>query len=285
MNVLIVFLLLLGIGLISYPTISDMYYKWEASCEISQYNQVIEAEKKDYSDLWAAAEEYNRQLAEDGYFSVAVSEDYADYMAQFLNPLGTGMMGYIEIPSINVFIPIYQGTEENVLQAGAAYWLGTSLPTGGESTHCVIIAHNGLVKAKLFTDLDKVKEGDTFSLNILDRILIYEVDQILITDPDDFEPMEIIEGEDIVTLYTCYPYGVNTHRLLVRGHRIEESSETEDMSDENDAIWNKIKIIGGEKLFIVIVFMCIIFFLILVLVIYKKCLGNGRHGRFRKRKQ
>ena len=140
------------------------------------------------------------------------------------------MMGYIDIPKISVHLPIYQDTEESALQAGAGFWLGTSLPTGGPSTHCVLTAHNGLVRAKMFTDLDQLEIGDTFSLTILDRVLTYEVDQILVTEPEDISPLQIVEGEDYVTLYTCTPYGVNTHRLLVRGHRIPtpEDEETVD---------------------------------------------------------
>lgn len=284
-NVLIVLLLIVGVGVIGYPTICDLYYKWEVSREIAQYNQVAEAEKKDYSALWAAAEEYNRQLAESNHFSVTVSAEQTEYISQLLNPLGTGMMGYVDIPSINVHIPLYQGTDESVLQSGAGHWLGTSLPTGGENTHCVITAHNGLVKAKLFTDLDKVKEGDTFTLSILDRVLTYEVDQVLITAPDDFEPMKIVEGEDLCTLYTCYPYGVNTHRLLVRGHRVEEVIETIDANEENNALSD-----GGEKvsennllILILIVLVSFIFVLTLVLLIYEKYRYKGRHERSKRK--
>lgn len=125
-----------------------------------------------------------------------------------------------------MYLPIYQGTGERALQSGAGYWLGTSLPTGGESTHCVLTAHNGLVKAKMFTDLDKLKLGDRFSLQILDRTLTYQVDQILVTVPEDTSALQIVEGKDYVTLYTCTPYGINTHRLLVRGVRVDDQ-ETE----------------------------------------------------------
>lgn len=220
-NVLIVLLILVGLGVMLYPTLNDLYFRWKASREIAQFNQVAEGAKKDYSDLWAAAEQFNRELAEKGSFSTPATAEYAEYMSQFLNPLGTGMMGYVDIPKIGVNLPIYQGTEEKQLQSGAGYWLGTSLPTGGENVHCVITAHTGLVKAKMFTDLDKLEEGDTFTLSILDRVMTYEVDQILVTEPDEINPLKIVQGEDYVTLYTCTPYGVNTHRLLVRGHRIE----------------------------------------------------------------
>lgn len=228
-TILAILLLLVGLGIMLYPTFSDLYYRWTAQQQISQYNHVAEATQADYSELWAAAEEYNRQLAQRGS-SITVSEEEQALIEQLLNPLGNGMMGYIDIPKISVHLPIYQDTEESALQAGAGFWLGTSLPTGGPSTHCVLTAHNGLVRAKMFTDLDQLEIGDTFSLSILDRVLTYEVDQILVTEPEDISPLQIVEGEDYVTLYTCTPYGVNTHRLLVRGHRIPtpEDEETVD---------------------------------------------------------
>lgn len=228
-TILAILLLLVGLGIMLYPTFSDLYYHWTAQQQISQYNHVAEATQADYSELWAAAEEYNRQLAQRGS-SITVTEEEKAQIEQLLNPLGNGMMGYIDIPKISVHLPIYQDTEESALQAGAGFWLGTSLPTGGPSTHCVLTAHNGLVRAKMFTDLDQLEIGDTFSLSILDRVLTYEVDQILVTEPEDISPLQIVEGEDYVTLYTCTPYGVNTHRLLVRGHRIPtpEDEETVD---------------------------------------------------------
>lgn len=228
-TILAILLLLVGLGIMLYPTFSDLYYRWTAQQQISQYNHVAEATQADYSELWAAAEEYNRQLAQRGS-SITVTEEEKAQIEQLLNPLGNGMMGYIDIPKISVHLPIYQDTEESALQAGAGFWLGTSLPTGGPSTHCVLTAHNGLVRAKMFTDLDQLEIGDTFSLTILDRVLTYEVDQILVTEPEDISPLQIVEGEDYVTLYTCTPYGVNTHRLLVRGHRIPtpEDEETVD---------------------------------------------------------
>ena len=228
-TILAILLLLVGLGIMLYPTFSDLYYRWTAQQQISQYNHVAEATQADYSELWAAAEEYNRQLAQRGS-SITVTEEEKAQIEQLLNPLGNGMMGYIDIPKISVHLPIYQDTEESALQAGAGFWLGTSLPTGGPSTHCVLTAHNGLVRAKMFTDLDQLEIGDTFSLSILDRVLTYEVDQILVTEPEDISPLQIVEGEDYVTLYTCTPYGVNTHRLLVRGHRIPtpEDEETVD---------------------------------------------------------
>ncbi|MCD8384481.1 MAG: class C sortase [Clostridiales bacterium] len=221
LTVFSVLLVLVGLGVLLYPAASDAWYRWQASQEIARYNQVEDGSGTDYSSLWAAAEEYNRQLAEDS-LSVDTS---ADFVSQLLNPLGTGMMGYLSIPAIDVYLPIYQGTDETALQSGVGYWLGTSLPTGGESTHCVLTAHTGLSKAKMFDDLDELEIGDTFTLIILDRTLTYEVDQILVTEPEDLSALQIVDGEDYVTLYTCTPYGVNTHRLLVRGHRVETPEE------------------------------------------------------------
>ena len=276
-NALIIILVLSGIGVLCYPTVCDMYYKRQASREISQYNRVMDAGKLDYSELWAAAEEYNSKLAEEGNFSVSVTEEQAEYISGFLNPLGTGMMGYISIPSIDVSLPVYQGTEESVLQSGAGYWIGTSLPTGGSSTHCVITAHSGLVKAKLFTDLDKLKEGDTFTLSILDRVLTYEVDSILVTEPDDFAPMEIVEGEDLVTLYACYPYGVNTHRILVRGHRIltADGNISSDGYAAEDGGYGLVKIV-------IIVCVCYTAVLLIAFALYEKFRYKGKYEKTRK---
>ncbi len=226
-TLLILLLMLVGLGVLLYPTACDTYYRWKVSREIAQYNSVAQGTDADYSALWEAAEAYNATLAAKGSFTISATAEMEAEISQLLNPLGTGMMGYIDIPSINVHIPIYQGTDEAALQAGAGYWIGTSLPTGGASTHCVLTAHNGLTKARMFTDIDQLELGDTFTLTILDRTLTYQVDQILVVEPNDFTEMNIVEGEDYVTLYTCYPYGVNTHRLLVRGTRIETPVESE----------------------------------------------------------
>lgn len=224
-----VLLALVGVGMLLYPHISNYYYSVRFESDIAEYDPFSGV---DTDALWAAAEEYNRSLAETGSRFNTTQEE-KDAAAAYLNPLGNGMMGYIEIPDIDVRIPIYQGTEEAALQAGAGWWIGTSLPVGGESTHSVITAHTGLVKAKMFTDLDQLEIGDTFTLTILDRQLTYEVDQILVVLPDELEPLEIVEGEDYVTLYTCTPYGINTHRLLVRGHRVG-NGEAYQLADDND---------------------------------------------------
>ena len=239
-TVLVGVLFLVGAGVMLCPTMSDLYVRRQLQKELAQYNQVTQGEEADYSELWAAAEDYNRRLAEkDNQF--AVSEEEMEEISGLLNPLGTGMMGHIDIEKISVHLPVYQGTEESALQAGAGWWIGTSMPTGGSGTHCVLTAHTGLVRAKMFTDLDQMEEGDTFSLTVLDRVLTYEVDQILITEPEEIEPLLIVDGEDYCTLYTCYPYGVNTERLLVRGHRIPtpetEKTAVSVLTEESSRPW------------------------------------------------
>lgn len=261
-TVLLVLILLIGLGVMLYPTASDYYYRWKAARDIAQYNAVAEGTDVDYSELWEAAEEYNRQLAESGSFTVSASAEMEEEISQLLNPLGTGMMGYIDIPAINVHIPIYQGTDEAALQAGAGYWIGTSLPTGGESTHCVLTAHNGLTKAKMFTDIDQLEIGDTFTLTILDRVLTYQVDQILVVEPDDFSEMNIVEGEDYVTLYTCTPYGINTHRLLVRGTRIE--------TPEDDDIQTILQDSNFLVILLIVLAVILILLAILIPILYRR---------------
>ena len=260
-TILIILLFLVGLGVLFYPTASDLYYRWQAKQEIEAYNeaagQIAEASGKDYSELWEAAEAYNRQLAQRGNAMMDVSEEEEAEIFNLLNPLGTGMMGSIEIPAIQVNIPIFQGTGEKALQSGAGFWLGTSLPTGGPSTHCVITAHNGLVKAKMFTDLDKLQIGDEFTLHILDRDLTYQVDQILVTEPEDTSQLQIVEGKDYVTLYTCTPYGVNTHRLLVRGVRVKGDGSS------NGTDWNTLILSGwlwGFILFLLLLLLASLFY-------------------------
>lgn len=223
-SVLIFLVFAAGLAILLFPAASNWYANRLYAREIEAWNAYqASGEEKDYSPLWDAAERYNQALW-DKEDRLSATEEEKAYASTLLNPLGTGMMGFIDIDKIDVHLSIYQDTEEKSLQSGCGWWIGTSLPTGGPGTHCVITAHSGLVKAKMFTDLDKLELGDTFTLSILDREMTYEVDQILVTEPEDYSPLALVPGADYVTLYTCTPYGVNTHRLLVRGCRIDSLS-------------------------------------------------------------
>ena len=219
-TIILILVLVVGLSLILYPTVADWWNSFHQSRAIADYDAILsEMKEEDYTHLFEAAMEYNRQLQQ-VKFPLMYYDQVPGY-EDLLDITGTGIMGYIDIPSIQVELPLYHGTSEGVLQMAVGHVQGTSLPTGGESTHCVISAHRGLPSARLFTDLDKLQIGDTFTLTVVDRVLTYEVDQILTVLPHEVEPLYVQEGEDYCTLVTCTPYGINTHRLLVRGTRIE----------------------------------------------------------------
>ena len=234
---LLLFLILLaGLSLLLYPSVSNYWNSLHQTRAIATYaEEVANLNQDQYDEIWAAAESYNASLTNrvNAYqLSDAQKEEYQ----QLLNVSGIGVMGYIEIPSIDCSLPIYHGTEESVLQTAVGHLEWSSLPVGGESTHCVLSGHRGLPSARLFTNLDKLREGDTFLLRVLDETLTYEVDQILIVEPQDTAALEIVEGQDYCTLVTCTPYGINTHRLLVRGHRIDNIEEAKIVRVTADAI-------------------------------------------------
>lgn len=272
-----VILIIAGLGVLLFPAVSQWIVQYKLSKQIGQYNKVTEAEKADYSDFWNEAESYNATLAKkaDQFF---VDENEQSILSDLLSLQGSEMLGYIDIPKINVHLPVYCGTEEQQLQSGAGWWIGSSLPTGGEGTHCVITAHTGLAKAKLFTDIDQLKEGDVFSLTVLDRELYYKVDQIKITEPQDITELLVKDGKDYVTLYTCYPYGVNTHRLLVRGTRAER--EDADMAANYQSDNNKLVLILVS---LGIVAMIIVTVCFLSLKRYK--LTSKKHGKHEIKKK
>ena len=197
--------------------------------------QVAQMDDDQYEELWASAWEYNSTILERSNRFLLTDEQKEQYN-QLLNVGGNGIMGYIEIPSIGVTLPVYHGTSESVLQVAVGHLEWTSLPVGGESSHCVVSGHRGLPSAKLFTDLDKLAEGDVFIFRILDEILTYEVDQILIVEPDQTDALQIQAGKDLCTLVTCTPYGINSHRLLVRGHRVENAAEAKVVRVTADAV-------------------------------------------------
>jgi sortase A len=215
-----VLIFLIGVGLFMYPSVSDYWNSFHQSRAIMSYaDRVANMEADQYQDILANAEKYNRNLAKTGVIWNMTDEEAADYNRQ-LDFNETGIMGYITIDKINVILPIYHGTSDAVLQTSIGHLEGTSLPVGGENTHTVLSGHRGLPSARLFTDLDKLTEGDTFSISILNETLTYEVDQIRIVEPTDLSNLQIEDGRDYCTLVTCTPLGINTHRLLVRGHRI-----------------------------------------------------------------
>lgn len=223
---LLLFLILLaGLSLLLYPSVSDYWNSLHQSRTIATYaEEVANLDTDEYLELWDAAAEFNASITKrDNIFLLTESE--RDHYEELLNLSGNGIMGYIEIPSIDCTLPIYHGTDEGVLQIAVGHLDWTSLPIGGESTHCVLSGHRGLPSAKLFTNLDKLVVGDVFMLRILDEVLTYEVDQILIVEPNDMDALQMVPGQDLCTLVTCTPYGINSHRLLVRGHRIDNIPE------------------------------------------------------------
>ena len=232
----LILILLVGLSLLLYPTVSDYWNSFHQSRAIASYAEdVAKLDTVQYDDLWKAAKKYNEALAK-GDINYVLKDEQKEKYESLLNVSGTGVMGYIEIPSINCSLPIYHGTDEAALQIAVGHLEWTSLPTGGESTHCVLSGHRGLPSAKLFTDLDRLVEGDIFVLRVLDEVLTYEVDQILIVEPEETEDLQIEKGKDYCTLVTSTPYGINTHRLLVRGHRIENLEESGIVRVTADAI-------------------------------------------------
>ena len=235
-TILLVLILLAGLSLLLYPSFSDYWNSFHQSRAIATYSDAVEQlDEEKIETFWQEAVEYNERMAAVGN-RFSLSEDEEEEYNKLLNITGTGIMGYIEIPSIRCSLPIYHGTDDAVLQIAAGHIEGTSLPVGGESSHCVISGHRGLPSAKLFTDLDQLTEGDVFMLRVLDEVLTYEVDQILIVEPSDLDALQIEKGKDLCTLVTCTPYGVNTHRLLVRGHRIENLESASSARVPADAV-------------------------------------------------
>ena len=220
-SILLTLIFMAGLAIMAYPKVSDYWNSFHASQAIVSYTEAVSGlSEEEYEELYRAAEAYNSGLLERQNPFLLTEEEKSVY-PELLNLGGDGIMGYIEIPMIGVELPIYHGTSENVLQVGIGHLDWTSLPVGGESTHAVLSGHRGLPSAELFSSLDRLVAGDRFVLNVLNEILTYEVDQILIVLPEDVGALQIAEGEDLCTLVTCTPYGVNTHRILVRGHRVE----------------------------------------------------------------
>ena len=214
---------LFGLGLILYPSVADWWNSFHQSRAVASYAQkVSNMDTSEYERILAEAEAYNNNLAINGINWKMSKEELAVYEKE-LDITGTGIMGYITIPKIHVELPIYHGIDDAVLQIAIGHLSETSLPVGGPSAHCVVSGHRGLPSAKLFTDIDKLVEGDTWTVNVLNKTLTYEVDRIRVVEPTDLSNLQIEQGKDYFTLVTCTPYGINTHRLLVRGHRVDNA--------------------------------------------------------------
>ena len=235
-TLLLILVLLAGLSLLLYPSVSDYWNSFHQTRAIATYaEEVANLNQDQYDEIWAAAESYNASLT-DRVNAYLLSDAQKEEYQQLLNVSGLGVMGYIEIPSIDCSLPIYHGTEESVLQIAVGHLEWSSLPVGGESTHCVLSGHRGLPSAKLFTNLDQLEVGDTFTITVLDRVLTYEVDQISIVLPTETDNLKVVDGKDYVTLMTCTPYGINSHRLLVRGRRIETPDKLKHIRVTADAI-------------------------------------------------
>lgn len=252
---------IVGLSLLLYPTISNYWNSKHATRAIATYVTSMEnLDENQYKEAWQSAVDYNAALLERTNEFILTDELRARYDS-LLNVSGNGAMGYIEIKKLDVSLPIYHGTSENVLQVAVGHLDWSSLPTGGTGTHCVMSGHRGLPSAKLFTDLDKLREGDTFDLVILDQSLTYEVDQIRVVEPQDVSNLVIDREKDYCTLVTCTPYGINTHRLLVRGHR------TESVIGEARVVSEAVVI---DELIVASFLACPILFLLFMAVMLKK---------------
>jgi len=234
--ILIILIFFLGLSLLLYPAFSNYWNAQRQTKAINHYaEQVADINREKYNQIWEDARAYNESLWERINPYLLDEEQQAAYNDQ-LNLGGDGLMGYVEIPSIGVSLPVYHGVSDKVLKSAVGHLDWSSLPVGGEGTHCLVSGHRGLPSAKLFTNLDAVVEGDIFTLQILDETLTYEVDQILVVEPHETDALLLQEGKDLCTLITCTPYAINTHRLLVRGHRVENTATSKTIRITADAI-------------------------------------------------
>lgn len=259
-TIFIILIFLVGLGFISYPTVSNLWNQAHQSRAIATYSKQVEKlDDSENKKMLKAARKYNKSLLKKSDHWKLSKKDKKKYES-LLDVSGTGIMGYIEVPKIDCSLPIYHGTYEGALQIAIGHLEGSSLPVGGKSTHCVLSGHRGLPSARLFTDLDQMEEGDVFVLNVLGRKLAYEVDQIKVVLPDEMSDLEIVQGKDLCTLVTCTPYGINTHRLLVRGHRTKYIEETvvrvqKEAEKKETGIW---LLAGGGAVFLIIIIIVVV---------------------------
>ena len=223
LTLILLLILLIGAGLIAYPSFANWWNSFHQSRAVASYAETAaNMNTEEYERIISKSQAYNRKLSRSGILWTLDEDEEKEYKEQL--DIGTsGIMGYIDIPKIDVMLPIYHGIDESILQVAVGHIPGTSLPVGGEGSHCVVSGHRGLPSARLFTDIDKLVGGDSFTITVLNKTLTYEVDQIRTVLPTDLSDLQIEKGKDYVTLVTCTPYGINTHRLLVRGHRIENA--------------------------------------------------------------
>lgn len=286
LNILFGLMFLIGFGILVYPTIADQWNTYRQSRLINNYKDVIaEMEPEDFTREWEAARSFNATIPQNNIYGDVFGEDgkEAENTAywQVLNIAGDGVMGYLSIPKIDVKLSIYHGTSDEVLQTGIGHLDGTPLPIGGESTHSVLAAHRGLPSARLFTDVDQLQEGDQFYIHVLDEVLAYRVDRILdMVDKDDHKTLEAAlqteEGKDYVTLFTCTPYGVNSHRLLVRGVRVPYNGE-EDV--EPTAAESMLQSIQDYYMLYLILGLAVTFLVILLLRFLMKPKRQGKEKK------
>lgn len=257
-----------GLSLLLYPTVSNYWNSLHQSRAIAAYvEQVAQIDNETFDQLREQARAYNRTLVGKAYRYDMTRQEREEYLG-LLNVSENGIIGYIEIPGIHCELPIYHGTDADALQIGVGHIEGSSLPVGGESTHCAISGHRGLPSAKLFSDLDKLTVGDRFSLRVLDDTLTYEVDQIHTVLPGEMDELEIVEGEDYCTLVTCTPYGINTHRLLVRGYRVENSTDKEPARVATDE--TRTEPLGKISILLPVLVFAILLMLLLVFLLPKR---------------
>lgn len=273
-TVIVILMILAGLVLVLYPTVSDILKNIAYHRAIRDFQNVIEEiDDETYEDVLAAARAYNEQLLAWGSVRVTLSdEELAEYEKQLVTD-GTDVIGYVVIPKINVLLPIYHGTSDAVLQNGVGHLEGSSLPVGGEGTHSVLSGHRGLPSAKLFTNIDQLVIGDTFSVRVLREVLTYEIDEIKTVLPSEVNALRIVDGEDYCTLLTCTPYGVNSHRLLVRGHRIPTPPE-EDAQAFDESI-SKQSIIYYLPLFASLAAVAVILFVLIIVVVRRRRKNRG----------
>ena len=272
---LFILMIIVGLGIILYPIISNQVYQKYYQDVIGNYERTVTKQKNSQNEkLIEEAREYNHSLTSTNIvdaFQNPNRESSSEYMS-ILNVNDEGMMGYISIPKIDVRIPIYHGTSSNVLQKGVGHLEGSSFPVGGENTHAILSAHRGLPSSRLFTDLNQLKEGDIFYIYILDQVFAYQVDQILVTEPSETEALKIVDGKDYVTLVTCTPYAINTHRLLVRGERIEYNRDVEKQTQIDMSLSTADVILYvGLTISVVLIIVAVI-----MLIRYKKKKGKNR---------